>query len=159
MPTSKTVSQAPNAMALAPSLGHWETARLTRGGGRRASPYPSLPKNSPFPAFLSNHEALEIFFFLAKAEIFHCSPWFWVLGFNPSVRCQEMVMGCVSWLPVELFSNQLCWELDLGIHAMHSGSISQNAEFNPKTVSHSSKHNSTVLSEHIPTYHAHQAQL
>lgn len=64
MPTSKTISQAPNAMTLTPSLGYWEITRLTRGDKRRASPYPSLPKNSHFPDFLHNCEALEVFFFL-----------------------------------------------------------------------------------------------
>lgn len=63
MPTSKTISQALNTTAPAPRLGYWEIARLTQGGEKKASPYPSLPKNSHVPDFLHNHEALEVFFF------------------------------------------------------------------------------------------------
>lgn len=118
MPTSNTASQAPNATTLAPSLGYWEITRLMRGDKRRASPYPSLPKNSNFPAFLHNRETLEVvFFFLSlKSQDFHGSPWFWRLGFNPSVRRQGLVTGCRIWPPAEPFSDQLSWGLDSGIH-------------------------------------------
>lgn len=54
--------------------------------------------------------------FSLKSCEFHWSHWFWVLGFNPSVRHQEIVMGCRSWPPAEPFSSQLSWGLDLGIH-------------------------------------------